>query len=214
MDITIRRENPADYRAVEEVTREAFWNHHCPGCCEHYLAHVLRDNSAFIPELDLVAEIDGQIVGNIMYAKTNIQIKDGTQFPTITFGPISVLPDYQKKGVGTALIQESKRLACELGFQSIFILGDPDYYSRVGFVAAEHFHVTNGEGKYAAALQGCELVPNALDGVSGRFLEGAAYEIDPIAAEQFDKSFSPKEKISGGASQERFQELVKMVRDV
>lgn len=214
MGITIRRENPADYRAVEEVTREAFWNHHCPGCCEHYLAHVLRDNSAFIPELDLVAEIDGQIVGNIMYAKTNIQIKDGTQFPTITFGPISVLPAYQKKGVGTALIQESKRLACELGFQSIFILGDPDYYSRVGFVAAEKFHVTNGEGKYAAALQGCELVPNALDGVSGRFLEGAAYEIDPIAAEQFDKSFSPKEKISGGASQERFQELVKMVRDV
>lgn len=214
MGITIRRENPADYRAVEEVTREAFWNHHCPGCCEHYLAHVLRDNSAFIPELDLVAEIDGQIVGNIMYAKTNIQIKDGTQFPTITFGPISVLPAYQKKGVGTALIQESKRLACELGFQSIFILGDPDYYSRVGFVAAENFHVTNGEGKYAAALQACELVPNALDGVSGRFLEGAAYEIDPIAAEQFDKSFSPKEKISGGASQERFQELVKMVRDV
>lgn len=214
MDITIRQENPADYRPVEEVIREAFWNHHCPGCCEHYLAHVLRDNSAFIPELDLVAEIDGQIVGNIMYAKTIIQIKDGTQFPTITFGPISVLPAFQMKGVGTALIQESKRLACELGFQSIFIYGDPDYYSRVGFVAAEHFHVTNAEGKYAAALQACELVPNALDGVSGRFLEGAAYEIDPFAAEQFDKSFSPKEKISGGASQERFQELVKMVRDV
>ena len=97
MDVMIRNERPGDYRETEEVTREAFWNVHEPGCCEHYLAHLMRERPEFIRELDFVAVRDGRIVGNIMYARTEIQCDDGTTHAAVTFGPISVLPAYQDK---------------------------------------------------------------------------------------------------------------------
>ena len=99
----IRRETQEDYRRVEELTRRAFWNLYVPGCSEHYLAHILRDHADFIPELDLVAELEGSIIGNIMYTKASLTDEDGTEKPILTFGPISVLPEYQRQGCGKAL---------------------------------------------------------------------------------------------------------------
>jgi len=96
MDILIRNETENDYRAVEEITREAFWNLYFPGCHEHYLVHIMRDHADFLKELDFVAECDGKIVGNIMYTKAWLVDETGKEMDIVSFGPISVLPEYQR----------------------------------------------------------------------------------------------------------------------
>ena len=206
MDVMIRNERPGDYRETEEVTREAFWNVHEPGCCEHYLAHLMRERPEFIRELDFVAVRDGRIVGNIMYARTEIQCDDGTTHAAVTF----VLPAYQGQGIGKRLIETSKKLAADMGADVIIIYGDPDYYSKTGFVPAETYGVRNGENQCAAALLACLLKPEAAASIKGRYSEGPAYELPPVtdpAFLEFEETFPPK--IKGKApSQERFAELV------
>lgn len=91
--LVIRRETPSEYEAVEYLTREAFWNVYRPGCNEHYVLHTFRDNPDFVPELDLVLERDGRLIGHIMYARATIQADDGRTIPVMTFGPISIHPD-------------------------------------------------------------------------------------------------------------------------
>ena len=135
MEIIIRHEQEVDYRNVEELTREAFWNRYVPGCDEHYLVHSMRSMPAFLPDLDFVAEYHGNVIGNIMYTKATIFGDDGRQYPVLTFGPISVLPEYQGRGIGSKLIQHTKAIAKSLGYQAILIYGDPEFYKRVGFVA-------------------------------------------------------------------------------
>ena len=96
--VVIRREEPADYRRVEEITRKAFWNLYTPGCTEHYLAHILRNHPDFLPELDLVIELDGQVIGSIMYTHNRLTDEDGNEKPILTFGPVSIAPEYQRQG--------------------------------------------------------------------------------------------------------------------
>ena len=115
--IMLRHETEEDRQIVEELTREAFWNVHEPGCSEHYLAHIMRDSELFLPELDFVAEINGKIVGNIMYMRSSITDGDQTHYPVITFGPISVLPKEQGKGVGSKLIEHTLKLATDMGLR-------------------------------------------------------------------------------------------------
>lgn len=207
MDIIIRQERPQEWRQVEALTREAFWNTFVPGCDEHYLAHILRDASAFIPELDLVAEIDGQLVGNIMYTKGWIEDAQGAKHDVILFGPLSVLPAYQGRGVGGVLIRHSAAEATRLGHRAILIYGDPQYYSRFGFRPASEFGILTPDGKTHPAMQALALYEGALDGITGRFFEDPIYEtIDAAKVEAFDKSFPPKEK-AVTESQKRFAAL-------
>lgn len=208
--INIRLETPADYATVERITREAFWNHHVPGCDEHYLAHVLRQAECFLPELDFVAELDGTVVGNIMYTKARIVGDDAAEYPVLSFGPIWVLPEVQGHGIGGRLIRHTLALAKEMGHTAVLIYGDPDYYCRFGFIPAEHYKIGTRYNTYAAALQAVELVPGALAGKAGLFYEDEAYEIDPQEAEAFDCRFPTKEKISGLASQAKFQQHLAM----
>lgn len=195
MELIIRQETPADYRAVEELTREAFWNVHGPGCDEHYLIHIMRAAPNFIPWLDLVAEIDGRPVGHIAYMMT--QIKDAGGAPlgnVLSFGPLSVLPEFQGKGVGSALICHSLKLARQAGHGAVIIYGDPRYYARFGFRCAERYDIMTAEGRFAAALLAIELQPGRLSGLSGRFHEDPIFHIDPAQAVAFDRGFSPKER--------------------
>lgn len=208
MKLIIRKEIPEDYRAVERLTREAFWNHYAPGCSEHYLAHILRESEAFVSELDFVAEKDGKIVGNIMYTRAQVRGDDQAVHPVLCFGPVSVLPDYQGQGIGTKLIEHTKRVAKGLGFPAIIIYGDPEYYKRVGFVPAEQFSIGTSWGTYAASLLACELEPGALNGCAGMFYEDDIYDLDEQKAEAFDREFEPKEKREGLPSQERLAYLV------
>ena len=207
-DLTIRLETSADYREVEYITREAFWNHHVPGCDEHYLAHVLRKSSCFIHELDFVAVQQGRIVGNIMYTHAKIVGDDGVEYPVISFGPVSVLPEWQGNGVGSALILRSLSEARKLGYTAVLIYGDPAYYSRLGFVAAETYGIGSSDDYFADALQALELKKGSLNGKQGRFFEDHAYEVDEKASAAFDRSFPPKKKQEGLPSQLKFLEHV------
>ena len=208
--VVLRNETVSDYRIVEELTREAFWNHHVPGCDEHYLLHIMRDSDMFIPELDIVAEVNGKIVGNIVYTKAKILDDNGAYHNVISFGPISVLPAFQGKGIGRILIEHTTTFAKELGYTAILIYGDPDYYSRFGFTAAKNYKIRTSDNMYAVPLQALELFPGALFNISGRFLEDQIYEIDEIVAKEFDKGFSSKELIYDLPTQIRFRQLLEM----
>lgn len=210
VNVEIRPERPTDYRETENVTREAFWNYYTPGCNEHYMIHIMRGCPAFVPELDLVAADGDRIVGNGVCLKTIIQGDDGNDYAVLSLGPISVLPAYQRKGIGGKLITHIRYLAHEMGFRAILLYGDPDYYTRHGFIAAEALGIRTADNMYAVAHQVCELYENALAGVSGRYIEDGIYEIDAAAAAEFDKSFPEKEKVTGTPSQQRFQKMVAM----
>ena len=208
--IHLRYEKPSDYRAVEELTREAFWNRFVPGCTEHYLLHTLRDSDAFIPQLDIVAVIGGTIVGSIVYTKAKILCEDGRQADVLCFGPLSVHPRYQKRGIGSLLVERTKEIAGRMGSKAILIYGDPAYYSRFGFVKAELHGIRTADGMYAAALLANELFPGALYGCKGRFVVDELYSVDEAAAAEFDKDFAPKEKRDDLPSQAQFRALSEM----
>ncbi len=207
MQITLRRELPADHRAVEELTRAAFWDLYVPGCDEHYLAHILRDAACFLPDLDLVATVDGRLVGNIMYTLARLVDIGGLERQVLSFGPVCVAPEYQGRGIGGALIQKSLDIARGLGYGAVLIYGDPAYYCRFGFQAAEERGILGRGGLHSPALQALELFPGALKGVQGTFLEDDVYDVDPAAAAEFDQGFPPRDK-GFRPSQLRYQELL------
>ena len=162
-ELVIRREQPADYATVEQVVRDAFWNVYTPACTEHYLLHIIRTHPAFVPELDMVALVGEKIVGCVVYMRSFILACNGTRYETLTLGPIAVLPEYQRQGVGRSLISQSREAARRMGFRAILLCGDPDYYLRRGFVPAETYGICNSEGLYMEGLHACELYEGALE---------------------------------------------------
>lgn len=208
----LRPELESDLRAVEELTRDAFWNVHVPGCNEHYLLNVMRGVEAFIPALDTVAEENGRLVGNIVYTKAKIAGSDGTRVDVLSFGPVSVPPADQGKGVGSALIRHTLARARALGHGAVLIYGDPDYYGRFGFVPAEEYGIGTAQGMYATPLLALELVPSALADARGRFFEDEVFDVDEDAARAFDRGFPTREKRENLPSQARFRALVSMRR--
>lgn len=180
---------------VEELTREAFWGTNNPSCDEHFLVHKLRTVPAFVPELDFVAEDDGKIVGNIMYSKAKVVDEAGTEHQVLTFGPVSVLPQYQSQGIGKALLRHTIAVAKRLGYRAIVFFGHPDYYPRVGFRRAEEFNITTSTGKNFDAFMAMPLYDGALDGIAGRFYEDRVFEIDAKEAAEYDKGFPQKEEV-------------------
>lgn len=212
MNANLRLEQSADYRNVEELTREAFWNHYVPGCNEHYLLHIMRDCGAFIRELDIVAEIHGEIVGNIVYTKAKILGDDGISREVLSFGPVSVLPAFWAKGIGSALIEYTIARAKESGYRAILIYGDPAYYKRFGFIPAETFGIGTPDNMYAEPLQALELWEGALSGCNGRFFEDTIYGVDENAVAEFDKIFPQKKLQDDLPSQERFRYLLGLRR--
>ncbi len=201
---TIRLETKADYATVEHVIREAFWNVYKPGCDEHYYAHMLRSHADFIPELDFVLEKDGQIIGNIMYSKTTLVGETGEKKNILSFGPICILPEYQRQGGSRLLIAHSFALAKELGYDTVVIFGNPANYVGRGFVSCKKKGVSL-YSTYPAALLVKELVPGVLEGRNWQFLDSdaAACCEDTAAVAAFDAAFLPKEK-GWKPSQEEF----------
>lgn len=190
----IRNEWEADHRRVEEITRKAFWNLYVPGCAEHYLVHVMRDHEDFLPELDLVIEDDGQVVGNIMYTKTKLIDESGREKDILTFGPVSVLPEYQRKGYGKKLMEHSFQKAAALGYDAIVIFGNPGNYVSRGFKSCKKYHVSVEGGGYPTAMMVKELRPGALDGHSWIYRQSPAMDIDERAVQSFDEGFERLEK--------------------
>jgi putative acetyltransferase len=194
MGIIIRNEREKDYRIVEELTREAFWNLYVPGCSEHFILHNLRNNVDFIPELDFIAEKEGQIVGHIVYSRAKIIDKQGVEKEVISFGPVSVLPGFQKQGIGSGLINHTIGIAGDMRYPAICIYGDPRYYSRFGFRCGEKYDIKTADDKFAFALLVLELKQGALNNMPGRFIESTAFEVDDNKFAEYDVTFPFKVK--------------------
>ncbi|MBD5506981.1 MAG: N-acetyltransferase [Lachnospiraceae bacterium] len=202
-NLIIRNEQTGDYRKVEELHRNAFWNLGVPGCNEHYLAHILRTHEDFIPELDYVCELDGQVVANVMYTKSKLVDEQGNETGILTFGPIGVAPEVQRKGIGKALLEKSFHEAVRMGYKAIAIFGNPDNYVARGFRSCKKYNVCVEGDVFPAALLVKELEPNFFDGRKYYFHESAAFDINDSDAEAFDKNFEYKEK-AFQPSQEEF----------
>jgi predicted N-acetyltransferase YhbS len=194
MPIKIRLEKPEDYRDTEVLTRESFWDIYKPGCDEHLVAHKLRESPVFVAELDLVACDEARIVGNIMYSRAQVIERNGEKHEVLCLGPVSVLPGYQGLGSGSRLIQESLFRARTLGFGGVFLMGNPAYYSKFGFMNAEKFGILASDGKSHDHFMGLELAPGGLQNVSGNFFEDKVFHVSVEELDEFEKLFPNKEK--------------------
>ncbi len=195
-DYLIRLETAADYRAVENLTREAFWNQYVPGCTEHYLVNQMRSHPDFVQELAFVLERNHEIVGNIMYTRSRLVSETGEEKQILTFGPISILPGYQRRGYGKALIEHSFDIARSMGYDTVVILGDPGNYVSRGFKSGKKYNICFPGDIFAFALLVKELTPGALDGRRWYFYDSEVSAVcaDEAAVTVYDATFPPREK--------------------
>lgn len=196
-NIIIREERIEDYKATELVTMRAFWNIHGPGCNEHLLVHKLRESDVYLPKISRVAEMDGKIVGTIMYSKAYVYDGD-TAHEVITFGPLAVDPMVQSYGVGGMLLRETFKLAKEAGYPGICIFGEPDYYPKHGFVTADKYNITDAEGNNFDAFMAYELQEYGFKDIKGKFKEAEVFEQceDEYEIDAFTKQFPYYEKLT------------------
>lgn len=195
-DLFIRNETRKDYFAVEQMTREAFWNLYVPGGDEHYLVHVMREHEDFIPELALVAELNDQIIGNVMYTKAKLIDESLTEKSILTFGPLSVHPDFQRQGIGKKLLEHSFTRAVEMGFDTIVIFGNPTNYVSRGFKSCIKYNICLENDVFPTAMLVKELKEHVLDGRKWRYQDSDVYHFEDAKAEveEYDKLFEAKEK--------------------
>lgn len=197
-DFTIRLEKKEDYREVENLVRESFWNVYRPGCSEHYVIHVLRDDPAFVKELDFVMEQDGRLIGQNMFMKTVIEADDGRIIPILTMGPIGIIPELKRRGYGKKLLDYSLQKAAGLGFGAVLFEGNIRFYGKSGFDYASKFGIRYHdlpEDADASFFLCKELIPGYLDGITGVYQTPQGYYVDDSAVEEFDKGFPVKVKL-------------------
>ena len=197
-DVIIRLEKKGEYREVENLVRESFWNVYRPGCSEHYVIHVLRDDPAFVKELDFVMEKDGRLIGQNMFMKTVINADDGRHVEVLTMGPICITPELKRKGYGKLLLDYSLEKAEEMGFGAVLFEGNIDFYSNCGFTFARNFGIRYHDLPEDAddSFFLCrELIPGYLDDVTGVYQTPKGYYVDDADVDEFDKDFPPKEKL-------------------
>ena len=204
-DYIIRKETENDYREVENLAREAFWNLSKPGCDEHYFIHTLRDHPDFIPELDYVLELDGRVAGSVMYSKSCITDENGTVKNIVTMGPLCVHPEFQRRGFGKALLEHTFAIAAGMGYDVVINFGNPDNYVARGYKSCKKYNVCFEGDIFPAALLVKELKEGALDGRKWYYHPSDLDKPceDTEAVERFDKLFPPKEK-AWQPSQEEF----------
>ena len=197
-DYTIRLERTEDYRDVENLVRESFWNVYRPGCSEHYVIHVLRDDPAFVKELDFVMEQNGKLIGQNMFMRTIIEADDGRVIPVLTMGPICITPALKRKGFGKKLLDYSLEQAAALGFGAVLFEGSIGFYGHSGFTYARNFGIRYHdlpEGADDSFFLCKELIPGYLTGITGVYQTPKGYYVDDKDVEAFDRQFQPKEKL-------------------
>ena len=197
-DYTIRFEKEEDYGEVENLVRESFWNVYRPGCSEHYVIHVLRDDPAFVKELDFVMERDGRLIGQNMFMRTIINADDGRVIPVLTMGPICIAPELKRQGYGKALLDYSLEAAAKAGFGAVLFEGNIDFYGKSGFDYASRFGIRYHdlpEDADASFFLCKELISGYLDGITGIYQTPSGYYVDDEDVDAFDKSFPTKQKL-------------------
>ena len=196
--ITIRLEKKEEYREVENLVRESFWNVYRPGCLEHYVLNQLRNDPAFVSELDFVMEKDGKLIGQNMFMRASIKADDGRDIPIMAMGPICITPELKRKGYGKMLLDYSLEKAKELGCCAVCFEGNIDFYGKSGFTYASKFGIRYHdmpEDEDASFFLCKELTPGYLDGVTGEYTPPQGYFVDEAKAEEFDTEFPYKEKL-------------------
>lgn len=197
-DYIIRLEQKEEQRDVEALVREAFWNVYRPGCLEHYVLHLLRQNAAFVPELDFVMEKGGRLIGQNVFARAEIAADNGWRVPIMTMGPICIAPEWKRQGYGKLLLDYSLARAAELEFGAVCFEGNIDFYGKSGFACASKFGIRyHGlpEGADSSFFLCRELIPGYLDGITGEYATPQVYLVDEAAAEEFDRTFPYREKL-------------------
>ena len=197
-DFIIRLEKKEEYRQVENLVRESFWNVYRPGCSEHLVIHVLRDDPAFVKELDFVMEKDGELIGQNMFMRTVINADDGRVIPVLTMGPICITPELKRRGYGRKLLDYCLEKAADMGFGAVLFEGNIGFYSHCGFDYARSFGIRYHdlpEGADDSFFLCRELIGGYLDDVTGVYQTPQGYYVDDADVEEFDKAFPPKEKL-------------------
>ena len=196
--VIIRFEDKGEYREVENLIRESFWNVYRPGCSEHYVIHVLRDDPAFVKELDFVMEKDGSLIGQNMFMRTVINADDGRDVEVLTMGPICITPELKRRGYGKILLDYSLEKAAGLGFGAVLFEGNIDFYGKSGFDYARKYGIRYHdlpEGTDDSFFLCRELMPGYLDDITGVYQTPAGYYVDDADVEEFDRGFPPKQKL-------------------
>ncbi len=197
-DLIIRLERKDEYFKVENLVRESFWNIYRPGCFEHYVLHKLRNDSAFVPELDFVMEKDGVLIGQNMFMRANIQSDNGEKIPVMSMGPICIKPEFQRQGYGKFLLDYSLEKASELGCGAVCFEGNIDFYGKSGLTYASKFGIRYHDlpkDSDASFFLCKELITGYLDGITGVYSPPEGYFVDEKEVEEFDKNFQPKKKL-------------------
>ncbi len=197
-DVTIRLEKKEEYREVENLIRESFWNVYRPGCSEHYVIHVLRDDPAFVKELDFVMEQNGRLIGQNMFMRTVIRSDNGGDIDVLTMGPICISPDLKRRGYGKQLLDYSLEKAKEMGFGAVLFEGNIGFYGKSGFDYARSFGIRYHDLPEDAddSFFLCkELIPGYLDEITGVYQTPAGYYVNDTDVDSFDRSFPHKEKM-------------------
>ncbi|MEM9721783.1 MAG: N-acetyltransferase [Bacteroidota bacterium] len=174
MEISIRPESSHDYESVEDLVQAAFANEPLSDQSESLLVHRLRNSPSFVPELSLIAEHEGRIIGHILLTEIIVQ-NDSQIFPGLALAPVSVHPEYQGKGIGSKLIEEAHRRATTLGYPFIVLIGHESYYPRFGYEPAGKYGI---EFPFKVPPQNAMVKALAEEGLNG--LRGRV---------QYDKAF-------------------------
>ncbi|MDD7458473.1 MAG: N-acetyltransferase [Treponema sp.] len=197
-DVTIRLEKQSEYKEVENLVRESFWNVYRPGCSEHYVLHTLRNNPAFVKELDFVMEKDGQLIGQNVFVKTVIKTDAGKDIEVLTMGPICITPELKRKGYGKILLDYSLEKAVGLGYGAVLFEGNIGFYGKSGFDYASKFGIKYHdlpEDADSSFFLCRELKPGFLNGITGVYQTPQGYYVSDAEVEEFDKQFPAKEKL-------------------
>jgi len=195
MKLQIQPVTEKDFLSTENLTREAFWNLYRPGSVEHLILHNLRNSNNYIRDLDLIAVNENEIVGHIISTKAKIADNLTPEHEILCVGPFSVSRDYQRQGIGSILMNESIRIAKELGFSGMILFGNPEYYHRFGFVNAQEYSISTKDGLNFEPFMALELQNNGLSNIKGRFYEDTAFEFQQDELTEFEKNFPYKVKL-------------------
>ena len=199
-DYVIRLETEKDYREVENLVRESFWNVYRPGCSEHYAIHILRNDPNFVKELDFVMELkeNGKLIGQNIFMKTIIKSDNGKDIPVLTMGPICIAPDFKRKGYGKILLDYSLEKAADLDFGAVLFEGNIDFYGKSGFDYSSKFGIRYHdlpEDADSSFFLCKELIPGYLNEITGIYYTPKGYYVDEAKVEEFDKKFPHKIKL-------------------
>ena len=193
----IRLENENDYREVEELERDSFWNVYRPGSFEHYIVHHLRDDDSFIGSLAYVVETNNKIIGHINYSTGFIDY-GGDKIDAVVLGPVSVDKKHQNNGVGSKLISFTLSLAESRKIPFVLVIGDENYYHRFGFESASNYGIflegtdTSDECPFFMINVFDESV---LRNDLGIFHNPQVFDVDEKEVDEFDRQFEFKEKL-------------------